>query len=223
MSTEIDSFDALVQSGRRKGTWKVSLDSEVLRLTSADGSEAYEISRAEGAEKIELPGGLLGKRMLVAHIPKRQVFQVESEKIAVLKEWLGPPTMLKMTLRRRLRWGLPIGILFIVTSLPLPGDPEAGVEGVPFDVVGMLLGVVLIGLGLMMKIRPVRGLLLVDSVWFVVLSGKVVYNMVEGSSWLWSILVVLLLSSAASGIRQYCYFGSMNGTGRVEGGSDGLI
>jgi len=213
---EVDGFDAVVLGGRRKGRWRVLLGAEALTLVSPDGSERYEISRAEAAEKIELLDGMLApKWTFLAHIPKRQGFQAEREKIELLREWLGPPTVreLKVALRRRFKLCLPIGILFVLTSLPMRGDAEAGLEAVPLDTLGVVLGAVLIGLGLLMKVWPCRELFLVDSLWFAVLAGKLVYDMMMGAHWLWGIGVLLLVGSVAGGIRRYRRF---EGLGRAD-------
>ena len=204
----VQSFEVKVPSGRRKGMWNLTLEPEMLTLSSIKSGEQHQISKAEASEKIELVGPFLNDRFLSAKIPKKQMFELKPEQAALLKEWLGPPTVkeLKMTLKKRLKWCLPLGILFILTSFPMSADPEAGLEAIPFDTVGAILGAVLIGLAVMMRFWPRRELFLVNSAWFLVVVVKVSYDIIKGSSWLWSILVLFLVMSVIEGVKQYQRF-----------------
>ncbi|MHC4338312.1 MAG: hypothetical protein ACYSTG_10285 [Planctomycetota bacterium] len=211
MSDDITSFEVSVRTGKRKGLWNLSFEPDVLTLTSADGGESHQITKSEAAEKIEAPAPLSGGKALAAHIPKREMFWLEPEQMDVVKQWLGPPGLpeLKVALKRRFKWCLPIGIFFVLTSLPLPANPEAGVEAVPFDVIGAVLGITLIGLSLAMRLWPRRELFLIDSLWFMVLSAKVVYDIVAGSSWLWCIFVAWIVLMVLGGVNQYRRFASI--------------
>jgi hypothetical protein len=204
----VQSFEVKIPSGRRKGLWNVTLEPEMLTLSFSKSGEEYQISKSEASEKIELLGPFLTDKFLSAKIPKKQLFELKPEQAALLKEWLGPPTVkdLKITLKKRLKWCLPLGVMFIFTSLPMSAKPEAGLEAIPFDIVGAILGVVLIGLAVMMRFWPRRELFLVNSAWFLVGAVKVSYDIIKGSSWLWSILVLFLVMSVIEGVKQYNRF-----------------
>jgi hypothetical protein len=168
MDEETGSFDVVAQGGGRKGTWNVSLNPGSLTVTAADGSESFEILRPDAEEKIEIRGASLSEPFLVIHVPKQIMFKMQKTHAETVKQWMGPPTFkgLKIALKRKLKWSIPIAILFIVTSIPLPGDPEAGREPMPFDPVSLFLGVVMLGIALLSKIRPGRNLLLVYALYF---------------------------------------------------------
>lgn len=210
MYEESGGFEVAAQSGR-KGVWKVALNPESLTVTAADGSEFFEISRSDADEKIEIRRIGLSEPFLVIRVPKQILFKMGKTQAAAVKQWLGPPTFmgLKIALKRRLKWSIPIAILFIVTSLPLPGDPETGIEAVPFDPVSAFLGVVLLGMALLAKIRPMRILFIVDAFWFFLLALRVAGGVIRGTSLLWLIVVVFLLFAAFGSISEYNRFASM--------------
>ena len=107
---EANTFFVSAQIGR-KGIWKVTLEADALTLAAVEGGESIQILRADAEEKIVLHEWLwLFVRMLVITIQKEKVvFHLEPSQVALLKEWLGPPTIrgLKVALKKRLNWCLP--------------------------------------------------------------------------------------------------------------------
>lgn len=202
------SFEVKVRTGRRKGLWRITLEPEAMALRYDKTGDEYRIDKSEAAEKVEL-AGILSERILVAQIPKKEAFELNAEQIALVKEWLGPPTMkeLKMALKKWLKWCLPVGIIFLLTSIPIPGNPEAGTEPIPFDPVSAFLGVMLIGVGIAIKWRPRPELFLVASAWFCVGGINIIYQIVRAlSSRFWGILAIFLLLSTLEAWRQYRRF-----------------
>jgi hypothetical protein len=210
MYEENSGFEVTAQAGC-KGVWKVALNPESLTVTAADGSESFKISRPDAEEKVEIWGSNFSEPFLVIRVPKQILFKMGKTQAAAVKQWMGPPTFrgLKIALKRRLKWSIPIAILFIVISLPLPGDPEAGIEAVPFDPVSAFLGVVLLGIALLAKIRPMRILFIVDASWFFLLALRVTLGVIRGTSLLWLIAVVILLFAAFGSISEYNRFAAM--------------
>jgi hypothetical protein len=146
--------------------------------------------------------------MLILRLSKKTVFLLEPDQLKVLQEWLGPPTTkdLKIALKQRLKFAIPIGLLFLFFSIPLAGDPDAGLEPVPFDPVSAILGALFITLGLIMKFWPRRELFLLDAGWLVLLAAKITYDIFYGSHWLWSLLILVLLFSAREAMRLFKRF-----------------
>ena len=64
----------------------------------------------------------------------------------------------------------------------------------------------LLAIGALARVKPHRIFFLIDSLWFVLLAGNTIFEIFTGSSWLWSVLVVLQLLLAKSGIMQYQRF-----------------
>jgi len=213
---EANTFLVSAEANRKgicKGIWKVTLEADALTLAAVDGppSESIQILRADAEEKIELHEWLF-VRMLVITIQKERVdVELERSQVALLKEWLGPPTIrrLKVALRRRLKWCLPVGIMFVFTSIPLPADPEVGLEAVPFDAVSAFLGASLIAITILTRIWFRRILFLLDGVWFSLLALDVTVGIFRGDSLWWAISVIALILGANGGFSEYQRFASV--------------
>ena len=219
---EFITIDAAAQAGR-KGAWTITLGAESLTFAAVAGDESFEITRIDTEEKTELRNPGSGNPLFIVSIPKKIIFKLESAQAATLDGWLGPPTIkgLKIALRRRLRWGLPIGILFVFSSIPLSADPGAGLEAVPFDALSAFLGASLIFISFLSRIWPRRILFLMDSVWFSLLALDVAVDIFRGASILWIFLVCVLFLGAKGSLMEYRRFASVNlepeplGTSRV--------
>ena len=195
----------------RKGIWRVSLDADALTLADVEGDESIQILRADAEEKIVLHEWLFVILLVITIQKEKVVFRLEPSQVALLKEWLGPPTIrgLKVALKQRLNWCLPIGILIIFSSLPFPADPEVGLEAVPFDAVSAFLGVSLIVITILTRIWFRRILFLLDGVWLSLLALNVTVNIFRGDSLWWAILVIVLIIMAKVGFSEYQRFASV--------------
>ena len=209
---EANTFLVSAQSGR-KGIWKVTLEADALTLAAVEGGESIQILRADAEEKIVLVvHEWLSVRILEITIQKEKVrFELERSQVALLKEWLGPPTIrgLKVALKKRLIWCLPVGILFVFTSIPFPANPEAGLEAVPFDAVSAFLGVSLIAVSILTRIWFRRILFLLDGVWLSLLALDVTVGIFRGDSLWWAISVIALILGAKGGFSEYQRFASV--------------
>jgi len=203
----VETIEVEARSGRR-GSWRLVLRPDSLGLEAAGGGESFEVPRDELPDRLELREIPLGPPLLVVRTPKRVTFTLDREGARRFRAWLGPPTRhdLRVALKRRMGWGLPIGLLFVFTSLPWKGDPQAGVEAIPFDPLSAFLGGSLVAMALAMRVWPNRYLLLADFAWFLLLAIKVLWDIVRGASWLWMILVVFILVAADDGLRQFRRF-----------------
>ena len=201
------------RTGICKGIWKVTLEADALTLAAVDGppSESIQILRADAEEKIVLHEWLSFKNLVITIQKERVDVELERSQVALLKEWLGPPTIrgLKVTLRRRLNWCLPIGILFVLTSIPLPADPEVGLEAVPFDAVSAFLGASLIAITILARIWFRRILFLLDGVWLSLLALDATVGIFRGDSLWWAISVIALILGAKGGFSEYQRFASV--------------
>ena len=213
---EANTFLVSAEANRKgicKGIWKVTLEADALTLAAVDGppSESIQILRADAEEKIALQEWLFFRHLVITIQKEKVVVELERSQVALLKEWLGPPTIrgLKVALRRRLNWCLPIGILFVFSSLPLPGDPEAGLEAVPFDAVSAFLGVSLIAVSILTRIWFRRILFLLDGVWLSLLALDVTVGIFRGDSLWWAISVIALILGAKGGFSEYQRFASI--------------
>lgn len=200
------SYTIMEQSMRGK-PWHLTIFRDFLRL-EATGVEAFAVSKDSAPEQVELMRPFMGGAILAVKANKRLVFRLDAPQQAAIEQWLGPPTRrtLAIALKKRFSWGLILGVLFIFSSLPIAGDPARGIKDLPFDPLSLLLGLVLIALRLVAKIRPNRTLFLVDSIWFLVLAGKVIFDIVQGSNWLWGFVSVVCLMASYSALGLYSRF-----------------
>jgi hypothetical protein len=195
----------------KKDRWRLSLLEGRLRLERDDGSEVHEVERSEYGRGLDVRKMFGSARTLMVRVPKAKAFKIQPEAYEAIERWLRPFTRSDVAaiLRTRLRWTLPIAILFIITSLPLPGDPDAGIEALPFDVVGFVLGVGLIVLGILARVAPHRNLFLVDAVWFLLLAADTVYSVfVQGKSQWWLLFAAFLVWVASTPLELYRRFDS---------------
>jgi hypothetical protein len=188
-----------------KGEWKGLLSQDFLRLESLDGKHSVEIPVSHADEKLRLMESSIFPPVLVLLEPKRTAFKLDPDQLRRFKEWLGPPTpaRLRHVLKPRFSFCIAIGILYLVTSLPLSGVPESGIEPVPFNPIGTFLGVSLLGLALLAKFRPSRTLLLLDAIWFLVLAANVGIGIYRGDSLWWLIMGPVLIWSAFEAYRDF--------------------
>jgi hypothetical protein len=188
-----------------KGEWKAFLSEDRLKLESADGNHVVEIPNSEADEKLQLTESSIFPPFLLLFEPKRTAFKLDPDQLSRLKEWFGPPTpaRLRRVLKPRFSFCIAIGILYLVLSIPLSGDPVAGMDPIPFDPIGAFLGVSLLALALLAKFRPSRILLLLDAIWFLLLAVSVGFGIYSGNSPWWLLLGAVLIWSAFDAYRDF--------------------
>jgi hypothetical protein len=184
--------------------WTLRLFPQGLRLTpQREGEASIHTLRSEIATHVELVNFGVTRHTLVVRKPKRRVFKLDPAAWAELLAWVGHDARLRIALRQRLGYGIPVGILVLISSLPVPGNPEAGIEGFAFNPLFAVLGVLLIAGAILARRRPHPALFLLDSAWFAVLAGTLVWRVIHGGSPLWLILVVLQLLLVWSGVSLF--------------------
>jgi hypothetical protein len=188
------------EPGRSPRRWTLRLFPEGLRGEGQDDGASIHVLRAKLPDVVQLYDGWLLKRTLVVKKPRRTTLQLDPDGFRKLSRWIGGPTLLRMALRRRLSWTIPIGILFVVTSVPLPGDVEAGVEAVPFNPISAVLGTALIVQGVASRLWPRPVFFLLDALWFCGLAVDTVYRVTQGQSSYWLVFVVLQVGLAVGGL-----------------------
>ncbi len=184
--------------------WTLSLYPEGLRLTPQQGGHpSIHILRGELATHVQLLDFGVTRRTLVVRKPVKRNFKLDPAAWPQLTDWVGRDARLRMALRQRLGYGVPLGIFVLITSIPLPGDPAAGIDAVPANPLSAVLGVLLIGSAILARRRPHPALFLVDSAWFAVLAASIAVRVAFGASPLWLILVALQLMLVWSGVSLY--------------------
>lgn len=181
------------------------LEAEQARILMASG-ETLTITRAQQPELMQANRMLGGAALVVRRGKKRLAWKLEEDQIATIEEWIGPPRRehLAFALKQRYGLGLPIGLFLILTALPFPGDPSAGIDPMPFNLVSAILGGGLIVLWAFSRWRPHPALFILDAAWFALLALDTVYDIATGtSSMWWLIFAAVVMVFAQSGLGLY--------------------
>jgi hypothetical protein len=195
----------------KKDRWRLTLLEGRLRLEREDGSEVHEVERSQYGSGLDLRKMMGSTQALVVRIPKAKAFRLEDLTNDAIERWLRPFTRADVAkiLKTRLRWTLPIAILYIIGSLPLPGDPAKGIDPIPFDLVGCILGLGLILLGILARVAPHRNLLLLDAIWFLLLAADTAWSVfAQGSSPWWLLFAAFCVWIASTPLALYRRFDS---------------
>jgi hypothetical protein len=196
-----------------KPAYVVTLTDHGLSLAPAGDGEPLDVPHAERGHRIVCERGLMiPPRFFWVETDKkkRRGFQLPDDaQLEALQKWIGPPTHegLRAELKRAFYASLPIGIMFVVTSLPSSGDPAKGIAAVPMDWLGLWLGGSLIVLAPTARRFPHRGFFVLNALWMLVLAGELVHRFLSGSSgaW-WLLLLVFHYAVIASSLRAYRKF-----------------
>jgi hypothetical protein len=209
-------FD-LEEEKRIKTKWQLSLYADKMTLQSQEANTSLTIFRDDAANKIKMTRLFIIPPLLVIKDSKAKLnFRTTSEQYDILSEWIGKEILLIMTLKQKLSYCIPIGILYILASLPMSGDPESGLDPAPFSPISFGLGVILILISILTKIKPHPVLFLVDSMWFFILMCYTVTQIFGGASVYWWIAVIIQAIIIVAGIMHYKNFSP---AGKVQTGS----
>lgn len=196
----------VVESAEPKKTWKLFLLPGRARLQGEEGE--ILVPREELYQRVQILDGIFFRRVLLIQVGKKhKIFRLEPAVFEAFLDWSGPPTLddLRAVLKRRLRWTLSLGLLYIVLALPLGGVPPEGIPEKPWDYTTLALGGALILLAIVSRIFPSAFFLLIDSFWFGLIGANTVYNMIRGetSPYLGGFVLLFVLSAIVSGVKEY--------------------
>jgi len=201
--TDMERVFSVEEVGKPDQRWRVVIRPGDLALYEGDDPQPFIILREQMQNDVIL---IEGMHVLTLRKPKKVSLKLSPPASQAIADWIGAPALAGHYLKRRYSWVLPVAIIWILGSLPLPGDPESGVEAVPLDGIGIALGMALLISWAFSKWRPHPILFLVDSIWFLCLAGYLTYDVWNGRSKLWMILVGLLLWMVLTGFQHYTRF-----------------
>jgi len=193
----------LKELGKTSREWTLTLYPSHLSLAEPHAAQPYVIFREQMMKSVTLMEGM---RTLAVTEPLKMNFRLTPEARAALAAWIGKPVLAAYYLKRRHAWLLPVAVLWIIGSLPLTGNPGQGVSSIPFDPIGLGLGIMLVATWAWARWRPHPVLFLVDSLWFIALACQLVRNVVNGRSKGWLVFVVLVLWMVGTGLKQFARF-----------------
>ncbi len=181
--------------------WRITCHPSHLALADAPDAQPYVILRDEMMKTVTL---IEGMRALVFVKPVKITLKLPPEAAAAVAEWIGKALLARYYLRRRYGWVLPVAVIWLLGSLPIPG--EATRPAVPFDPIGLGLGIVLIGSWGLAKWRPHPALFLVDSLWFLAIGAQLAWQVTHGRSKAWLVLIPLLFWAVITGCKHFVRF-----------------
>jgi hypothetical protein len=187
--------------------WTLRIFPAGVRLEPAEpGDEPVHVLRQDALERLDLVDFGLARRILTVRKPKKRTFKLDPAAWHDVREWLGYDARIRIALKRRTGFGIPMGLLFLLTSLPLPGDAQAGIVGIPASPLNAALGAALVASAILARRRPRPWLFLADSAWFAVLAASLVFAVAHGASRWWLLAALLQLQLVWSGIKLFREF-----------------
>ena len=191
----------VTEAGKPAAGWTLEFFPDHFRLEPADG-DPVEVDRAAVPERVQVHDrALFLSRVMSVKVGRRSVlFQLSPEAFAALKAWVGPPTAadLQVSLKRRLGWVTPVGLLFVLTALPVVrGD---------WDPFALAFGLGLILTARLARLWPHRVFFLVVSGWLLLLAANSALVLYFEWGWFRAVLLALQLMLAWGGWREYRRF-----------------
>jgi hypothetical protein len=189
------------EAAKRDSQWTLFIFADRLEFEAADG-RVRELPWDERHGRLQLQDrAFLMRRVVVAKAGKKSLmFQLPPEAFERLKAWYGPLTVddLKIALKRRLGWVIPIGILFILGAAPIGPNQ--------FEPVTFGLGMGLILTGTLSKLMPHRIFFLLDSLWFCTLAATSIVILIDDWGWLRAAFLALQINLAWRGFQEFHRF-----------------
>jgi hypothetical protein len=181
--------------------WTLFIFADRLEFEAADG-RLRELLWDDRHGRLQLQDrAFLLRRIVVLKAGNKNImFKLPPEAFERVKAWYGPLTVddLKIALKRRMAWVIPIGILFIFGSAPIGNNP--------FEPVTFGLGVGLILTGMLSRLVPHRIFFLVDSLWFCTLAATSIVILLDDWNWMRAVFLVLQIHLAWRGFQEFHRF-----------------
>ncbi len=195
-------FD-IEEMGKKDQRWRLEVRPGDLALYEGENPHPFVILREQFQKDAMLIEGIPA---LTLKRPKKLTFKLKPEANSAVADWIGKSVLAALYLKRRYAWVLPVAIIWTFGSLPIAGNPQIGAKAQPLDAMGLGLGVVLLVSWAFARWRPHPMLFLVDSIWFLWLAGYLIYDVVNGRSKLWLLLIAFLLWMVVTGFKHFARF-----------------
>jgi len=135
---------------------------------------------------------------------ERIVLVMEEKDVKELVRGLGSQAAATTAVSVNANWDMLIGALIVFTSVQsLVAPPDDVAISVPLEGVRLAVGLLAVVTGLLGRLRPRRGLLLLDSVWMAALVADALHNLVFGEGLAWALLTAIMVPVAWGRIRIY--------------------
>jgi hypothetical protein len=187
--------------------WHVEATEAGLLFRCPDPLEPVEerIEPTRLPQTVQLNDSIILNRSVFAFVAgKRRLLTMSDEAIDELLRGLGREIATTWIVRTRARYFAILGVFFLFTAVPMPGDAETGLEAVPTDYLGGVLGLGLIGLAAWARFAPRAAVLFADAVWLGILAMDVVNDVISGQAHpAWLLVAIILLPLPLSALKNY--------------------
>jgi hypothetical protein len=191
----------VTEAGKPNVGWTLEFFPDALRLEPADG-DPVEVDRADVPERVQVFDRMVFiPRVMGVKIGRRSVpFQLSPEAFAALKAWIGPPTEadLRVRLKQRLGWVTPVGLIFVLTALPI--------GRMDWDPFALAFGLGLILTARLARLWPHRVFFLILAGWLLLLAANSAVVLYFEWGWFRLFILVVQLMLVLSSVREYRRF-----------------
>jgi len=143
---------------------------------------------------VSLTHALTGKPLLSLRLAgERIILIMEEADVRQLARGLGTQSAAATAVSVNASWNMIIGALIVASTIQtLVAPPDDMVVSVPLEGVRIGVGAVALIGGLLGRVRPRRGLLLLDAIWMAAIVADAIHNLLlgEGLAWLLTAIVV---------------------------------
>lgn len=185
----------LSHGAKDANNWALDCYEASVTFRKVEGSErrSFEVEKSDLSERVGLAESLFLPQVLVLRTePKQKIsFLIGRDEKDRFLKWAGKAIHLQFALQSRTGLMMPIGLLLMLTSLPIPGSPGDGIPALPFAFFWFSMGGILLFFGVLTKRMPHKNILLMYCVWFFMVAAELIHQMQEGSaSWGWSFVLL---------------------------------
>jgi hypothetical protein len=198
--------------GRAGKPWSIVFGREELWLmpepeptdlaAAASSSPAIALTHLELTQHCDITIGNTVSWLSLRRVGQRvTLFRLDSDSLDGLRTFIAPMRTLHIerALKKRLRFSSPIGLFFVVSSLPI--------LGFHFDILGLIFGAGLVALSGLASLRTHVSMYLIYSALWLALALLNLRSVINGS--LWSLIFVALsLFFALGGVRAFQFYRS---------------
>ena len=198
-----------------KGDWHLALTDDAAYLY-ANPSKCFTISRdgAWGKVSRDLTGiSLTANGTTNAFTFAESATSSKKHDKRVIDAWLGPPSFedLKKKLGGASIFLFVLGVLCVLSALPVAADPANQISATPLDYFGIIIGSLLICGSSLRQFKPSRYIFFSDAILFLIYAVSQFINIANGSS-RWLVLFAgFLLLLCQHNLRNYFRFKTLRG------------
>jgi len=133
--------------------------------------------------------------------------------VRIIDAWVGPPSFedLKKKLGGASIFLFSLGVLCVLSALPVPADPANQISAAPLDYFGIIIGSLLIFGASLRQFKPSRYIFLSDAILFLIYAVSEFINIANGSSRWFVLFAGFLLLLCQHNLRHFFRFKTLRG------------